>query len=186
MENTKRRLDRDGVSLNRHRDPALGWSMIFLQEPVPTFRHALGMAMACAAVLFPPAPAHASGQMPILAVSVSFKSHQACVAALEEAYAEDRKQVIPLRVEADGDRREVSLTTKGVERIGPELALYDATVWYHNGGLRADLPERQIETSHSYEHRIRRCDGNTMRTSGEQGYTLSTFDPVDITDRPKP
>lgn len=146
----------------------------------------LGMAMACAVVLCPPAPAHASGQMPILGVSVSFKSHQACVAALEAAYAEDRKQVIPLRVEANGDRREVSLTTKGVERIGPELALYDATIWYHNGGLRIDLPARQIETSHSYEHRVRRCDGNTMKTSGEQGYTLGTFDPVDTPDRPKP
>jgi hypothetical protein len=31
-------LDRDGVSLNRHLDPALCWSMIFVRKPVPKVR----------------------------------------------------------------------------------------------------------------------------------------------------
>lgn len=148
----------------------------------------LEMALACAAavVFFPPAPGSASGQMRIFTAPVSFKSHQACVAALEEAYAEDRRQAAPLNVEASGDRREVSLITKGVQRTGPRLAIYDATIWYHNGRLRIDLPQQQIETSHSYEHRVRRCDGNILKTSGEQGHTLSTFDPADKPASAKP
>lgn len=141
----------------------------------------LRMAVGWAATLCVPALAHASGQLSLdfEPAFVTVKSHQACVAALEAAYAEDRKLVVSRTVEANGNTREVSLVTKGVERLGPKTARYDATIWYHNGALRTDLPEPQIETSHSYKHQIRRCDGRTMQTTGDQGYTLSTFDPVD-------
>lgn len=149
-------------------------------------KRAVTMAMGWTTALCLPTLAHASGQVPIFPVTENFKSHQACVAALEAAYAEDRKQVAPLTVDANGSRRQVELITKGMERIGSKSARYDAMIWYHNGGLRADLPEQQIETSHSYEHRIRQCDGRTMKTSGEQGYTLSTFDPVEAAASPKP
>jgi len=149
-------------------------------------KRAVTTAMGWTAALCLPTLAHAGGQLPILPVTENFKSHQACVAALEAAYAEDRKQVAPLTVDANGSRRQIELITKGMERIGFRRARYDATIWYHNGGLRADLPEQQIETSHSYEHRIRQCDGRTMKISGEQGYTLSTFDSVEAAASPKP
>lgn len=139
----------------------------------------LRMAVGWAATLCVPALAHASGQLPLPPVTETFKSHQTCLAALEAAYAEDRKLVVSRTVEANGNTREVSLVTKGVERLGPKTARYDATIWYHNGALRTDLPAPQIETNHSYRHELRRCDGRTMQTTGDQGYTLSAFDPVD-------
>ena len=148
-------------------------------------KRAVIIALGWAAAVCLPTLAHASGQVPIFPVTESFKLYQDCVAALETAYAEDRKQVAPLTVDANGSRRQVELTTKGVERISSRSARYDATIWYHNGGLRADLSEQQIETTHSYEHRIRQCDGRTMKTSGERGYTMSTFDPVETADSPK-
>jgi len=139
--------------------------------------------MAGVAALCLPTLAHASGYIPLPPSTETFKSHSACLAALDDAYAEDRKQVVPRSVEANGDTREVGLDTKGVERAGRITARYEATVWYHNGGYRPDL--QQTETSHSYEHRIRQCDGKTMKTTGDQGYTLSTFDPVDPPGSPK-
>ena len=151
--------------------------------PVPPF---LRRVIACVVALGLSTLAHASGQMPILALPIHFASHQACVAALEAAYAEDAKQVTPLTVAADGTRREVTVDSTGVERLGPQLARYDATIWYHNGGLRTDLPHPQIETSHSYEHPIRQCEGKTMKTSGNRGYTLSTFEPVAAPEPPQP
>lgn len=133
--------------------------------------------MVGAAALCLPALAHASGQLPLPPSTETFKSHQACLAAMEGAYADDRKQVVPRIVEANGDTREVSLDTKGIERLGRKTARYEATIWYANGRYRPDL--RQTETSHSYRHQIRQCDGKAMKTTGDQGYTLSTFDPAD-------
>lgn len=150
------------------------------------FHPSLRRAAVCAAALGLSALAHASGQMSILSVPVRFASHQACVAALEAAYAEDARQVTPLTVAADGKRREVTVDSKGVERLDPQLARYEVTIWYHNGGLRTDLPQPQIETSHSYEHPIRQCEGKTLKTSGNRGYTLSTFEPVTAPEPPQP
>lgn len=119
----------------------------------------------------------ASGVMPILALPQSYESHAACVAALKEVYAEDLKQVLARTTDADGRTVERTLSTKGIERIDDNRTRYDALLWFHNGGLRIDL--QQTETSHSFEHRIRTCDGAVMTMSGEVGYTLSTFDPID-------
>ncbi|MBR0781066.1 hypothetical protein [Bradyrhizobium iriomotense] len=138
-----------------------------------------------AATLCLPTLAHAGGRLPISPVTKSFKSHRACVASLEATYAEDRRQIVPRAIDANGNTRETNLLTKGIERLGPKTARYDATIWYHNGGLRADLPGQQLETSHSYRHRIRQCEGRVMTTSGGDGYTLSTFDAADTPDRPK-
>lgn len=149
-------------------------------------KRAVILAMGWATALCLPTPADASGQLPTLPSTESFKSHRACVAALEAAHAQDRRQVAPLTVDANGSRHQVELITKGVERIGSNSARYDATLWYHNGEPRPDMPKGTVETNHTYEHRIRQCDGRTMKTSGEQGYTLSTFDPVQAEDSPKP
>lgn len=143
-------------------------------------------AMVCAAALGLAAFAHAGGRMPIHAGPERFISHRACVAALETAHVEDVKQASPLTISAGQERHEVTVDSNGVERIGPELARYEVMIWYHNGRLRADLPQPQIETSHSYEHPIRECDGSTMKTSGDRGYTLSTFEPVTAAASPKP
>ena len=143
-------------------------------------------ALVCAAALGLTALAQASGRMPIRTVPEQFISHLACVAALEAAYVDDAKQASPLKISATDERHEVTVDSSGVERIGPELARYEVMIWYHNGGLRADLPQPQIETSHSYEHPIRECEGSTMKTSGDRGYTLSTFEPVTAPAAPKP
>jgi hypothetical protein len=142
-------------------------------------RHALlRCAMVYAAFQGLPVRAFASGQMPILALPVQFNSNNACVAALEAAFAEDLKLAAPLTVAADGKRREVTIESKGVEYISSHLARYDVTIWYHNGVPRTDLPQPQIEFSHSYEHPIRQCEGKTMTIAGTRGYTLSTFVPL--------
>ncbi|MTH35668.1 hypothetical protein GL279_13750 [Paracoccus limosus] len=88
----------------------------------------------------------------------------------------DRKQVSALTVGPDGERREVSLSTKGIERLDPQAARYDGTLWYHHGRPRPDLPQPGIETSHSFEQRRRQCDGAVMTTSGAQGFTQPTFE----------
>ncbi|MDZ3832410.1 MAG: hypothetical protein U0S50_11390 [Sphingopyxis sp.] len=125
----------------------------------------------------------ASGSVPVMQPPQDFETHQACVAALEDLAADDRRQVAPLSIDADGNRREVTLSTKGIERTGETTARYDATLWYQHGRPRPDL--QRIETSHSYAHRLRECSGATMTTTGRDGYTLGTFDPIDAPE-PKP
>lgn len=136
------------------------------------------IAIGSAIALCLPTLASASGQIQIFPMTQTYRSHQACLAALETAYAQDRKQVAPLTIDAEGRRQQVELFTKGVEKINARRARYDATLWFHSGWRRTDLPATPIETSHSYAHRIRECTGRVMKMSGEDGYTLSTFDPV--------
>ena len=71
--------------------------------------------------------------------------------------------------------REVTLDTKGIESLGPSHARYEATLWYHNGRFDSEL--QKTETSHTYERLLSECTDKTLQTSGENGYTLSTFDP---------
>ncbi|MCV9907637.1 hypothetical protein OIV19_08420 [Brucella sp. HL-2] len=59
-----------------------------------------------------------------------------------------------------------------------DTATYDATIWYHNGHRRDDLKE--MEYNNSYAHRLRICEGKIMRTTGEDGYTQSTFGPLPV------
>ena len=136
-----------------------------------SFRMALVGAMASCM----PTLAHASGQLPVPPSTEQFKSHEACLAALEDTYAQDKKQIRPKKREANGDTREVTLDTKGIESLGPNHARYEATLWYHNGRLDSEL--QKTETSHTYERLLSECTDKTLQTSGENGYTLSTFDP---------
>ena len=124
--------------------------------------------------------AHASGRMPILVFPVTHESHGACVAALEASAAKDRAQTHPLTINAEGQRREVTLHSKGVERIDAQTALYDATLWFNHG--RPSPSGEYIETSHSFIHRIQKCAGATLETSGEEGYTMNTYTPVESTE----
>jgi len=135
------------------------------------FRMALAGVMASSMATF----THASGQLPVPPSTEQFKSHEACFAALEDTYTEDMKQIRPKKREPNGDVREVTLDTKGIERLGPKHARYEATLWYHNGRLNSEL--QKTETSHTYERLLSECTDKTLQTSGENGYTLSTFDP---------
>jgi hypothetical protein len=74
------------------------------------------------------------------------------------------------------------LITEGIERIDDDRAQYDARIWYHHGGRHDDT--EKMEVSHSYTHRLRMCEGKTMRTSGEDGYTSSTFEPMPAATKP--
>ncbi|KGD89161.1 MULTISPECIES: hypothetical protein [Rhizobium/Agrobacterium group] len=142
--------------------------------PNPEFQ--TGIAAFCVAALCLSTIAHASGQLPMPPTTEEFKSHGACVAALHALHKEDQKQVRPKSAKADGRTSEVELITGGIRRIGQGTARYDATIWYHHGSIRDDVEQR--ETSHSYAHRLRECEGRTMRVTGQDGYTLSTFEPL--------
>ena len=133
------------------------------------------MALAGAVASSMPTLTHASGHLPVPPSTEQFKSHQACLAALQGTYAEDKKQIRAKTREANGDIREVALDTKGIESLGPRHARYEATLWYHNGRFDSEL--QKTETSHTYERLLSECTDKTLQTSGENGYTLSTFDP---------
>ncbi|BBU63832.1 hypothetical protein MSC49_37670 (plasmid) [Methylosinus sp. C49] len=120
-------------------------------------------------------PAHASGRLPVPPSSQALASHRACVEELERQYAEDKRSIVERTIAADGSSRETSLETSGIERTGTDSVHYQATIWHHHGRVRADLG--QIETSHSFDTRLRECRGATLHISGETGYTLSTFEP---------
>ncbi|TPM37207.1 hypothetical protein [Mesorhizobium sp. B2-3-4] len=122
-----------------------------------------------------PVAAHASGHVPVPSSSQEFTSHEACRAMLQEAYDADRKQIAPMKRASNGDTHEVALETKGVESIGPQRARYEATVWFDNG--RFDNKLQATETSHTFERHLRECWGKTLRVSGENGFTMSTWDP---------
>lgn len=129
---------------------------------------------AVAAVLLPTS-GYASGRLPIPASTQRFASSQACLAALEGFHEQDQRQIAPKKRAPNGDTREVDLDTKGIEHLGPDHARYEATIWYHSGRFRADF--QQTETSHTFERRLRECDGKTLHISGENGFTMSTLDP---------
>lgn len=121
--------------------------------------------------------AYASGRTLPITTEQSFESPQSCLATLEKEYTREKSQIVPRTIDADGKTREINLITKGIERIDAETARYEAKLWYHHGLFRRG--EERIETSHSWDHYVRECNGKTLRTTHDRGYTLSTFDPVD-------
>lgn len=123
-----------------------------------------------------PTSAVASGRSPITPHSIDFASHRECLARLEMELAQDRDKLLPKQTAPNGDTREIGLETKGIVRLNRRTARYESTVWYAHGRFREDLG--QVEVSHSFEMRIRTCEGPRMRIEGENGYTLSTFEPA--------
>jgi hypothetical protein len=124
----------------------------------------------------------ASGRLPLFPTTQTFKSNSACIAALRNFLAEDQKQALAERADAKGNTQEVQLITTGITFINRTRAQYDATLWYHHGRFRAEL--QQVEVSHSFEHRLRECDSNILRTSGDKGFTLSTWEPARAAGKP--
>lgn len=145
----------------------------------PKARRQAGLGMVLAG-LTAAGPALASGTLPMVPVTQDYGSFTACRAALAAQAAADRAAATPRQTAADGTTREVTLDTTGIGAgpadMGPETARYDAVLWYHHG--RPDPALGQTEVSHSYEHRLMVCAGPVMTTTGETGYTLSTFEPA--------
>jgi hypothetical protein len=141
-------------------------------------QHSLLVSLVAAsiAILTHPGLAKASGQIPLIPETKTFTSFQACRSALEEVLAEHQSIVNSRKTARNGDTSEVNLETKGIENNGRESARYEATLWFNYGSYNAEL--KKTVTSHSYRHSIHECEGATLKTSGEQGYTLATIDPV--------
>lgn len=121
------------------------------------------------------APGFAGGRIALPPVSQSFPSHVACAAELERQAEQDARAASP-RVTSAQMLREVQVLTRGVETAGPDKRRYEVTILYQHGALRTDLS--QYEISHSFDKVIRECDGATLTTTSEKGFTLSTFEPV--------
>lgn len=139
--------------------------------PHPCFVRALTLVLVLPGLSI---PAEAGGRMAMPPVRQALASPAACAAEIEARASADRRAVVARRVAADGATREVTLQTQGIERHGPESLRYEATLWYHHGRVRAELG--QIETSHSFEKTVLECEGAMLTTSGEKGFTLSTFE----------
>ena len=120
----------------------------------------------------------ASGYMTTPEYRLKMPSFKACLDDLEASASEHRKQLKPRTFEPDGGFREVGIEalSGGVKITGPKGARYEAKIWYHNGSLVQD--GTQYEINHSWTHSSFECRGKTAIINGAQGYTLSTFEPV--------
>lgn len=127
-------------------------------------------------LLMLPILSQASGSLPIPESKQSFRNFQACVDALKAQYQSDQQHVSALQVLPDGHTRQVSLDSNGVQTTDKHRAYYKATLWYHNGAPRTDL--QQMEVSHSFEERRYECQDRQLIQQGQNGYTLSTFEPM--------
>jgi hypothetical protein len=123
-------------------------------------------------------PAIASGTIPLPEVTETLQNHQDCLARLAHAHSEQKMQVSPKTISADGSSREVSFTsaTQGVEKATADIARYEGRVWYHHGQKTVD--GKQMEVSHSWSEVKLICNGKLLTAGGAQGYTLSTFEPL--------
>ena len=107
------------------------------------------------------------------------ESFDACLAFLEDSAAKDSKSEAPLAMDAEGNRRAVTveLKTDSIERSGKASARYAARVWHSNGRPRPDL--RQIEYRASWEEHDYACRGRLLTINMSQGYTLESYQPMD-------
>ncbi|WHS30254.1 hypothetical protein QLQ09_01345 [Brucella sp. NM4] len=144
---------------------------------MPKFEFQLRTMIFCVA-LCSSTVVHASGQLPLPPVDEEYGSHSACVVALDAFHSENQAQIRSKSIAPNGEVSEVRLITDGIRHTARNSATYDATVWYHHGRRRDDLQE--MEYNNSYVHRLRICEGKIMRTTGEDGYTQSTFGPLPV------
>ena len=109
----------------------------------------------------------------------TMESFGACLAFLEDRAAQDRKSEVPLTIDAEGNRRTVTVErkTKGVEQPDKASARYGARVWYSNGRPRPDL--RQIVYRASWNEHEYECRGRILIINTSQGYTLESYQPMD-------
>jgi len=140
----------------------------------------VALPLVLGAALFGPAPAAASGYLPMPELHESLPSFRACLARLSAAYAEDRKAEKPRKIAADGSvsAADLETRTKGVERTGRSKARYHGRMWYTHGGIAAhDAAQREL--SHSWEEHELTCAGRQLTIRSANGYTLSTFEPIE-------
>ena len=140
-------------------------------------RPSFSLAIAAAALHL--APAQASGYIPMPDMHETLPNFRACLARLEAAYAEDRNAEKPRTFEDDGGYSEVGLETrtKGVEHTGRNKARYHGRLWFAHGRITShDATQREV--SHSWREQELLCEGRKLTVKGSQGYTLSTFEPI--------
>lgn len=138
-----------------------------------------------AALICQTAPAWASGTMRMPEMNQKMESFRACLAFLEARAAEDAARAAPMTIDAKGDRKSVSVErrSEGIERKGKSTARYAARIWYSFGRPRPDLG--QIEFSTSWEEHDYQCRGRALISNTAQGYTLSSFVPMESEGEPK-
>lgn len=125
-------------------------------------------------------PALASGYIPMPDRYETLPSFRACLVRLEAAYAEDLNAQKPRTFKDDGGYSEVGLETrtKGIEHSGRKKARYHGRIWYAHGRI-ATHDSTQREVSHSWREQELLCEGRKLTVKGAEGYTLSTFEPIE-------
>jgi len=101
-----------------------------------------------------PVTAHAKGQLPMPLVINEYQSSRPGIAALATLHNDYEGQGIPKSIQAH------------------------ATIWYYRCSISDDL--RQMEFSHSYVRRLRVCEAEILRTTGKDGYTSNTSEPLPV------
>ncbi len=133
--------------------------------------------------------AHASATLPPFVDKTKFKSHADCVASLRNDLQQDRDATtngwIGFR---DGMTRRVTLITDGLVTQSRNVTIYRSELWRGFAGPvdRPGAPETeaasgaingsQTRTSAKYEKRLSVCKGRIKTVTGEEGYTMDTFE----------
>lgn len=120
-------------------------------------------------------PILASGSIEIPETRTKLASFEACVAALAQKAAEDRKLEMPMTFDGKGGFRTVALESRtgGVQRTADREAKYEGRIWYGVGLL---LDDGMIERNASWREARWACRGRTLIQNGGQGFTLNSFE----------
>ncbi len=133
--------------------------------------------------------AHASTTLPPFVDKTKFKSHADCVASLRDDLQQDRDATTNSWVGfRDGMTRKVTLITDGLVTQSRNVTIYRSELWRSFGAPidRPAVPETdvtsgevkasQIRISAKYEKRLSVCTRRTKTVTGEEGYTMDTFE----------
>lgn len=118
--------------------------------------------------------ARASGRVTLPDTVEAFPSHAACRARLQTELRLARSKIASRRRVANGQTREVALSTRGIEAVAPDETVLEYTLWYHHG--RAQPQTGKTETTHSFERRTYICRGRSLHIASENGFTQPTYD----------
>ena len=136
-------------------------------------RHAALLVVA--GIVLASTPVLASGSIDIPETRTKLASFEACVAALAQKAAEDRKLEMPMTFDGKGGFRTVALEsrTAGVQQTADQAAKYEGRIWYGFGLLRDD---GMIERNASWQEVRWICRGRTLIQTGGKGYMLNSFE----------
>ena len=133
--------------------------------------------------------AHASATLPPFVDKTKFKSHADCVASLRNDLQQDRDATTNGWVSfRDGMTRQVTLITDGLVTQSRNVTIYRSELWRGLGapidrpgapkteGASGEFKAPKIRTSAKYEKRLSVCKGRNKTVTGEEGYTMNTFE----------